>query len=234
MVQRGERPISVRPRQFGYPSPFRGQGHGTQGSLPCFPSMALSSRRPPFLRWVPVSPVPRLQRYYEGATTSGPCIPGSLWIRFRAPQLPPSFVLAKALPARWRTTPSLGSLVSRSPRLRLLACGHALDLSGFPAIRPMPLPGSQTPAEPPEPHLSRSRRCCPRIQHAEGSSAYMISRLNPGLQHPRPTLHEWRHRYPRQARFRLAGCAFAGRETNPLDRCERFPVTSLPPSQDFS
>ncbi len=55
----------------------------------------------------------------------------------------------------------------------------------------------------------------------------MISRLNPGLQYPLPTLHERRCRRPCKARFRLAGCASTGREFNPLDRYERFQATSV-------
>jgi hypothetical protein len=45
---------------------------GLQGScpFPCVPSMTLSSRHLPSLHRVPASPVPRCQRYYEGATTS--------------------------------------------------------------------------------------------------------------------------------------------------------------------
>lgn len=73
----------------------------------------------------------------------------------------------------------------------------------------------------------RSRRCCPRAQHAEGSSTNMISGLNPGLRYPLPTLHERRCRHPCKARFRLAGCAFAGRESNSLDRGERFQVMAI-------
>ena len=47
-----------------------------------------------------------------------------------------------------------------------------------------------------------------------------------GLQHPLSTLHERRHRRPCKTRFRLAGCASTGRGSNPLDRNERFQVTS--------
>ena len=50
---------------------------------------------------------------------------------------------------------------------------------------------------------------------------------NTGLQHPLSTLHERRRRLPCKTRFRLAGFAFAGRASNPLDRCERFQVTSV-------
>jgi hypothetical protein len=45
---------------------------------------------------------------------------------------------------------------------------------------------------------------------------------NTWLQHPLSTLHERRCRRPCKTRFRLAGCAFAGRVSNPLDRFERF------------
>lgn len=54
-----------------------------------------------------------------------------------------------------------------------------------------------------------------------------ISRLNAGLWHPLPTLHEPRCRCPCKARFRLAGCASAGRVSNPLDSFERFQSTSI-------
>src|ERR1700751_2363629 len=55
----------------------------------------------------------------------------------------------------------------------------------------------------------------------------MISGLNPGLWYPLPTLHERRRRHPCKARFRLAGCAFAGRGSNPLERDERFQVIAI-------
>jgi hypothetical protein len=56
---------------------------------------------------------------------------------------------------------------------------------------------------------------------------HMISGLNPGLWYLLPTLHERRHRHPCKARFRLAGCAFAGRVSNPLERDERFQVIAI-------
>jgi hypothetical protein len=57
---------------------------------------------------------------------------------------------------------------------------------------------------------------------------------NTGPQHPLSTLHERRRRLPSKTRFRLAGCASTGRGSNPLDRFERFQVTSHSPFQDFS
>ena len=55
----------------------------------------------------------------------------------------------------------------------------------------------------------------------------MISRLTAELQYPLSTLHERRCRRPCKTRFRLAGSAFAGRVSNPLDHDERFQVTSI-------
>ena len=49
------------------------------------------------------------------------------------------------------------------------------------------------------------------------------------LHRPLSTLHDTRYRAPCKTRFRLAGCAFAGRESNPLDRDERFQFMSSPP-----
>jgi hypothetical protein len=88
-----------------------------------------------------------------------------------------------------------------------------------PALRPRP---DRT-----GPRHLRSCRCCPRAQHAEGSSMDMISGLNPRLRYPLPTLHEQRCRRPCKARFRLAGCAFTGRVSSPLERDERFQVIAI-------
>src|SRR5215467_12251689 len=61
------------------------------------PSVALSSRRPPFLDRVLVSAVPRRRQYYEGATTSHARIPGHLFVSLPGPtRFPPCFVLAVA------------------------------------------------------------------------------------------------------------------------------------------
>lgn len=67
------------------------------------------------------------------------------------------------------------------PGVRRFAYGHALDLSGFLAFHPMPLPCSQTPAGSAGPRQLRSPRCCSRSQHSESSSRNMISRLTQGL-----------------------------------------------------
>jgi hypothetical protein len=173
-----------------------------------------------------VSPVPRRRQYYEGATTSRSRAPSPLWIRFQVPRVPPQLRARRSAPVeRGGRSAGLGRLVSRLPCPACCTHGRVRDLTGSLAIHPMPLPCSRTPAEPARPRLWRSCRCCPREVDAEGFSGRYIE-ANAGLQHPLSTLQEQRCRCPSKTRFRLAGCAFAGRASNPLDRFERFQVTS--------
>ena len=65
------------------------------------------------------------------------------------------------------------------------------------------------------------------------ASSLIISRLTATLCRLLSTLRDARYRTPRKTRFRLAGYAFAGRESNPLDRDERFQLM-LPPPQDLA
>ena len=176
-----------------------------------------------------MSPVPRRHQYYEGATTSRSRTPGSLWFRFQAPRVPPMFVLAEALPLS--VEGAQRAWVVWSAGVPCPACcmrGRVRDLTGSLAIHPMPLPCSRTPAEPTGPRLWRSCRCCPRELNTEGLSGNYFE-ANTGLQHPLSTLQVRRRRRPSKTRFRLAGRAFTGRGSNPLDRFERFQVTSPSP-----
>jgi len=153
-VERVKRRFPLRPRQIGYPLSFRGQVCRVQSPLPRFRSTILYSWRLPSLQRVPVIPVPRLHRYYEGATTSRSREPGSLWLRFQAPRAPPSFVLAEALLASAEDAHQARDI--GQPASHLPACcarGRERDLTGFLAIHPMPLPCSETPAEPAGPRL---------------------------------------------------------------------------------
>src|SRR5208337_179158 len=119
MMKRGQSCPRLRPRQLGYPLSFRGQVRGAQGLLPCFPATVLIPWRPPSLARVPVSPVPRGQRYYGGATTSRLRIPGRLSVSL------PGSARSSALRARLGGAPGWledssgpGHLVSRPPRCR--------------------------------------------------------------------------------------------------------------------
>jgi len=137
-VQRGQSHPSFRSCQFSYPLPFRAQVCETQSSLPCFPSAVLSSRRPPSLDRVPVSPVPRRRQYYEGATTSHPRIPGRLFVSLPGPTrfLLASCSLLPALPGRRRPRLGPGSLFGR--RSYLPAHIH-VDVSGISQVPRRPI-----------------------------------------------------------------------------------------------
>jgi hypothetical protein len=150
VVQRGQSHPSFRSCQFSYPLSFRAQVCEAQSSLPCCPSAVLSSRRPPSLGWVPVSPVPQRRQYYEGATTSHPASPVTYLFRFRGPR-DPSLLRARCCQRsradggsdRARTIVQPAVLFAGS-----LSRGREWDLSGSQATHPVPLPRSKTPAEP--------------------------------------------------------------------------------------
>ena len=128
----------------------------------------------------------------------------------------------------WRSRSGPGTMVQPVSLLPAFhARGRVWDLSGFLAIPPMPLPCSKTPTEPTGPRLVAVLPMLPPGPTHRRPQLVPNLEANTGLQHPLPTLHEGRCRRPCKARFRLAGCAFAGRELNPLDRIERFQVTSI-------
>ncbi|MDF2602223.1 MAG: hypothetical protein K0Q54_5046 [Methylobacterium brachiatum] len=109
--------------------------------------MALVARRAPFLRRVPMRPVPRLPRYYEAATTSRRACPSAYGFAS-------GFRTVSALRARHgapdgrRVFRRAWSLVEPALRSRLPTYGRERDLSGSLVIPPSPMPCSKTPAEP--------------------------------------------------------------------------------------
>ena len=168
--------------------------------------------------------VPRLQRYYQDATTSCPRMAFGLLVSPAGS--------AGACRGRVRH--------GRSHRHAGPTAGRGLCWSRWrsPFQRPCPraragsprFPGDPScdsapvhdPGRPVAPRHWRRFRCCPHTNNNEGVIAFPISRLTPPLHHLLSTLHDGRCRTPCKTRFRLAGCAFAGRESNPLDRDERF------------
>ena len=186
------------PRQSGYPLSFRGQVRGAQGLLPCFPATALIPRRPPSLARVPVSPIPRGQRHYEGATTSHLRFPGRLSVSL------PGSTRPSALRARLGGAPGWLEDPSGRPFAGTLSRGRRRDLTGSQAIHPTPLPRSKTPAGPTIPHPDGVVDAAP-AQPTAKAPAIIISRLLTRLRHLLPTLHDGRRPTPCKARFRLVG-----------------------------
>jgi hypothetical protein len=144
---------------------------GLQGScpFPCFPSMGLSPRRLPFLLRVLVSPVPRSQRYYEGATTSHPRINSHLLVRSRRPRDPPvvraRFKRSRSSRGLFRARAFCWCRPAQSPAHRAWTRMGSLRSSGDPscAFAPFQDPGRTDASSPYRPH-----RCCPRYPDGEG------------------------------------------------------------------
>src|SRR6516162_855873 len=150
VVQRGQCHPAFGSRQFSYPLSFRGQVCETQSSLPCFPSTVLSSRRPPFLDRVLVSPVPRRHQHYEGATTPTRRITGHLFVSLPVPtRFLQSSCSLRSAPGRKEASASGQDRCSAGdPSCPAHpSCGREWDLPGSQAVRPVPLPRSATPAE---------------------------------------------------------------------------------------
>ena len=205
MVKRGQSCPRLRPRQFGYPLSFRGQVRGAQGLLLCFPATALIPWRPPSLARVPVSPVPRGQRSYEGATTSRLRIPGRLSVSL------PGSARSSALRARlggapgWLEDPSgPGHLVSRPPICRHTVTWTRAGSHRFPGDPSHAFAPVQDPGRTDDPHPDGVVDAVP-AQPTAKAPAIIISRLLTRLRHLLPTLHDGRRRTPCKARFRLVG-----------------------------
>ena len=170
--------------------------------------------------------VPRLRRYYRGATTSCSARPSAYWfasrlrgclrirVRHRAPA---------AVQARRRAGVFVGH--AGRPPSSDLAHGQEQDLPGSLAPHPVTLRRSTTPDDPSCLATHGASGAAPRLTTLKASSL-QLSRLTATLRHPLSTLHDGRCRTPCKTRFRLAGCAFAGRELNPLGSAGRFQIIS--------
>ena len=176
--------------------------------------------------------VPRLQRYYQGATTSCPCMSfgllfspagsaGACRVRVRPEgALPP--------PCRPGDGPGSGFFFHAGiPLSSVLAHGQEQDLPGYLAIHPVTLRRSPTPDHPLRLASRGASGAAPTRLTVKASSIYRFRGSIAPLRHLLSTLHDGRYRTPCKTRFRLAGCAFAGRESNPLDRGERFQIISF-------
>ena len=134
---------------------------------------------------------------------------------------------------RWVGEDSCSKLVAcklKTPR-RLAStcqrrCSHA-DVSGISQVSRRSIlclcPALATPAEPTIPHLLDGFvDAVPALPTAKTSAVNEFRGSVTRLWHPLPTLQESCCHHPCKARFRRAGLAFAGRASNPLDRCKRF------------
>src|SRR6266478_3769826 len=179
-------------------------------SPPVFPANGLSSRRLPFLLRVPASPVPRSQRYYEGATTSHPRIYGRLLVRSRSPHDPPAFVFAAALPQGRRSPPGRGVGVSRLPVVPAISRVDANGISqvfrrSIPCLCSVPRPRSNRRALATHGHVGVAP-----ATHTAKASAMADFGANPQLRHLLSYASRVALPHTCKARFRLVGWPWPG------------------------
>ena len=166
--------------------------------------------------------VPRLRRYYQGATT--PRIASLRLID--SPASTTCRLLVRVSLARSRS-PQTGSTGPGDFRFRRPHAGHyrwtIQGLPGFLAVHPVTLRRSRDPGRPLVPRPSRHCRCCPRLTNTEDTITRKYRGSIAPLHHLLCTLHDVHCCPPCNTRFRPVGCTFTGRESNPLDCDEWFP-----------
>ena len=111
------------------------------------------------------------------------------------------------------------------PRSSGLAHGQEQDLPGSLTIHPVTLRRSTTPDDPSRLAYSGRFLCCPRPLNTEG---VIDSDFEASSAASSPAVYASRRALPRATQDSLpaGGLRLAGRESNPLDRYERFQFNS--------
>ena len=163
---------------------------------------------------------------YRGATTSCSACPSAYWFASRLRGCLRIRVRHRA-PAAVQARRQAGVFVGHAgrPPSSDLAHGQEQDLPGSLAPHPVTLRRSTTPDDPSRLAARGAAGAAPRLTTLKASSL-QLSRLTATLRHPLSTLHDARCRTPCKTRFRPAGCAFAGRESNPLGSVGRVQIIS--------
>jgi len=175
---------------------------------PCFPPMALHLRRPPSLGRVPLSAVPQLRQYYEGATTSRTASLLAHWVRSQGPRQPPPSCLAVALPRNWRRRAGLDLCSAGGPIPGSASRGRIRDLPDSLTILPMPLPSSRTPVGSTPPRHTGGVDAAPAARTTRAPAFRAISRLTTGLQHLLSTLQELCYQAPARLASGWPACLY--------------------------
>ena len=187
-----------------------------------FPGNGSHPVAPPSLARVPVSPVPRGQRYYEGATTSRLRIPGRLSVSL------PGSARSSALRARlggapgWLEDPSgPGHLVSRPPICRHTLTWTQAGSHRFPGDPSHAFAPVQDPGRTDDPHPDGVVDAAPAQPTAKAPAIHNFEATHAASA---PAAYASRRTSPHamQGSLPAGWLTFTGRELNPLDRDERF------------
>ena len=148
--------------------------------------------------------------------------------RFRGPRHPPRFV-SRSLRSRSRRVggclPGRGHCSAGDPIAGLLSRGRERDLPGSQAVHPVPLPRSRTPAESTIPRLFVGLVDAAPASQTAKASACQLFRGYRAASAPAAYASRMMLPPPLQSSLPAGWLAFTGRESNPLDRFERFQIT---------
>src|SRR5262249_5507163 len=206
-------------RQVGYPLSFRGQVREVH--VLSRVSRQWVSRLPSLLR-VPVSPVPRSRRYYEGATTSQPRINGRLFGSLPPPTgYPLGSCPASSLPEGRRSLPGQGSWSAGAPILRLLITWTRLGSLRSPGDPSRALLRSWTPVESACPRHGGHVDAAPAIRTTRASALVDFEANSRSFGTCSPTLRAT-IAVTRKAGFRLADWPLPRGSCRLLITMERF------------
>ena len=153
-------------------------------------------------------------------------------VRFRGPRYPPRFV-SRSLRSRSRRVggclPGRGHCSAGDPIAGLLSRGRERDLPGSQAVHPVPLPRSRTPAESTIPRLFVGLVDAAPASQTAKASACQLFRGYRAASAPAAYASRMMLPPPLQSSLPAGWLAFTGRESDPLDRFERFQITFSSP-----
>src|ERR1700676_545346 len=121
--------------------------------------------------------------------------------------------------------PGRGHCSAGDPIAGLLSRGRERDLPGFQAVHPVPLPRSRTPAESTIPRLFVGLVDAAPASRTAKASACQLFRGYRAASTPAAYASRVMLPPPLQSSLPAGWLASTGRESNPLDRFERFQIT---------
>ena len=121
--------------------------------------------------------------------------------------------------------PGRGQCSTGDPIAGVLSRGRERDLPGSQAVHPVPLPRSRTPAESTIPRLFVGLIDAAPASRTAKASACQLFRGYRAASAPAAYASRMVLPPPMQSSLPAGWLAFTGRESNPLDRFERFQIT---------
>ena len=220
VVQQAQRFARLAPRQFGYPPSFRGQV--CRAHVPSHVSRRWFSSRgaslPSFGSWR--AQFPALTGTMKALRLPMRVSALAYWFARAAHVILLASCPAVALPQVWRVSyrPGLwfAAALLRFPHVDANGISQVSRRS-FLCFCRVPGPRSNQRVLATDGHVDAA----PAIRTAKASAMADFG-ANPQLRHTLPYASRVTLPHTCKARFRLAGCAFAGRDSNPLNRYERF------------